>query len=274
MSLGPKLVLALALILPIHPLHAGILVNGSFEAATNAATLDYISLNPGSTNIPGWTTTNAELTWDGAANGLTPVLTAAQGYDFLDLSGVHDTFPYGAVFQTMTTTIGQQYQVSFELGSDKYYDSYYTGTFIAPVVAVALNGVVVFSATNNFPTLYNYWQTWSFDFTASATSTTLRLTGANTAAQIAYIGLDNVMVTGGPLMILLSPPTVASGHAQIPFTLTSGTPSTFELLQSAQVNGPWVTNSSAVLTTNVPGVTYTFTAPTAGADGFYRVQSP
>jgi len=273
MSLGSKLVLALALILPIHPLHAGILVNGSFEAATNAAFLVYTSLNPGSTNIPGWTTTNAELTWDGGANGFSPVLTAAQGYDFLDLTGVHDAFPYGAVFQTMTTTIGQQYQVSFELGSDKYYDSYYSGTFTAPVVAVSLNGAVVFTAVNDFPTLYNYWQTWSFDFTASAINTTLMFTGANTT-RIAYIGLDNVMVTYGPLVIVLRTPTVAGGRAQIPFTLTSGTASTFELLQSAQVNGPWVTNSSAVLTTNVPGVTYTFTAPTAGADGFYRVQSP
>jgi hypothetical protein len=273
MSIRPKLLLALALTLQIHRMHAGILANGSFEAATNAATLGYTSLNPGSTNIPGWTTTNAELTWDGGANGLTPVLTAAQGYDFLDLSGLHDAFPYGAVFQTMTTTIGQQYQVSFELGSDKYYDSYYSGTFTAPAVAVSLNGVVTFSATNNFPSLTNYWQTWSFDFTASATSTTLRFTGANTA-QIAYIGLDNVIVTGGPLVIVLSPPSVAGGQAQIPFTLTSGTASTFELLQSSQVNGPWVTNSSAVLATNVPGVTYTFTATKAGADEFYRVQSP
>jgi hypothetical protein len=273
MSIRPKLVLALALMLPIHPLHAGILVNGSFEAATNAATLDYISLSPGSTNIPGWTTTNAELTWDGGANGLTPVLTAAQGYDFLDLSGLHDAFPYGAVFQTMSTTIGQQYQVSFELGSDKYYDSYYSGTFTAPAVAVSLNGAVVFSAVNDFPTLYNYWQTWSFTFTASATNTTLMFTGANTT-QIAYIGLDNVIVSSGPLVIVLSTPAVAGGQAQIPFTLTSGTASAFELLQSVQVNGPWVTNSSAVLATNVPGVTYTFTVPTAGADGFYRVLSP
>jgi len=273
MFLRPKFVLALALMWLIQPLHAGILMNGSFEAATNAATLDYISLSPGSTNIPAWTTTNAELTWDGGALSISPRLTAAQGYDFLDLTGTHDAPPYGAVFQTMTTLIGQQYQVSFELGSDKYWDAYYGGTFTAPVVAVSLNGVVVFSATNNFPALTNYWQTWSFNFTAGATSTTLRFTGSN-ATPVAYIGLDNVMVTGSPLVIVLSAPAIASGQAQIPFTLTSGTASTFELLQSSLVNGPWVTNSNAALTTNVPGVTYTFTAPTAGADEFYRVQSP
>jgi hypothetical protein len=202
--------LFITLALRINHVHAGLLVNGSFEAATNAAMLDYISLSSGSTNIPGWITTNAELTWDGPLLGtsLSPTLTAAQGSDFLDLTGTHDTPPYGAVFQTMTTTIGQQYQVSFELGSDTYWDTYYGGgTFTTPVVAVSLNGVVAFSATNNFPNLSNYWQTWSFYFTATATNTTLMFTGANTSS-VAYIGLDNVSVTGrGPsLVIVLTEP--------------------------------------------------------------------
>ena len=269
-----KLLLALALTLWLQQVHADLLVNGSFEATTNAASLGYLSLSPGSTNIPGWTTTNAELTWDGPLLGISPVLTAAQVSDFLDLSGSHDTPPYGAVFQTITTTIGQQYEVSFDLGSDKYWDTYYSGTFTAPVVVVSLNGDVAFSATNDFPGLSNYWQTWSFSFSASATRTTLMFTGAN-SDRIAYIGLDNVIVTSGSSpVIVMSVPTVTTGQAQLPFTLRSGAASTFELLQSAQVNGPWVTNSSAVLVTNVPGVSYIFTVPTAGAVEFYRVQSP
>jgi hypothetical protein len=206
--------------------------------------------------------------------GISPTLTAAQGSDFLDLTGSYDSPPYGAVFQTITTSIGQQYQVSFELGSDAYWDAYYGGgTFTAPVVAVSLNGVVAFSATNNFPDLSNYWQTWSFYFTATATNTTLMFTGAN-SSRIAYIGLDNVIVTAALPVIVLSSPTIASGQAHLPFTLTSGTASTFELLQSGQVNGPWTTNSSAVLVTNNPGVSYTFTVVTAGPHEFYRVQSP
>src|SRR5580700_9137281 len=141
--MNSRLVLALALMLLILPMHAALLVNGSFEEATNGATLGYDQLFPGATNIPGWTTTNAELTWDGPQIGLTPPLSAAQGSDFLDLTGTHDASPYGAVFQTLATTIGQPYQVSFELGSDKYYDSYYSGgvLFTAPAVTVSLNGV-------------------------------------------------------------------------------------------------------------------------------------
>jgi hypothetical protein len=260
----------------INQAQAGLLINGGFEAATNATTLSYISLNPGSTNIPGWTTANAELTWDGPLVGISPPLTAAQGSDFLDLTGLHDAPPYGAVFQTITTSVGQQYQVSFDLGSDKYYDSQYTGTFSAPVVSVSLNGVVAFSAANNFPTLTNYWQNYSFNFTATAASTTLKFTGI-TASRVAYIGLDNVSVTGPPaVVIVLSAPAVMNGHAQIPFTLpnTNGGMLTYELLQTPQLNGQWLTNHGAVLATNIPGYSYTFTVPTAGTDEFYRVQSP
>jgi hypothetical protein len=274
--MNSRLVLALALVLRIHQMHAGLIVNGSFEEATNGATLGYDSLSPGSTNIPGWTTTNAELTWDGPALGVSPPLSAAQGNDFLDLTGLHDTPPYGAVFQTITTVVGLQYQVSFEVGSDKYYDSYYTsGTFVAPSVAVSLNGSVAFTAVNDFPTATNYWQTWVFSFTASATKTILMFTGT-TASRVAYIGLDNVVVTGGPLVIVLSSPSLALGQARIPFTLpnSNGTAYTYELLQSAKVNGPWATNHSAVLMTNVPNFSYAFTVPAIGADEFYRVQSP
>ena len=274
-AMKSKLLFVLALTLRIHQTQAGPLVNGGFEAATNAATLNYQSLSPGATNIPGWTTTNAEITWDGPLIGLNPPLTSAQGSDFLDLTGTHDSAPYGAVVQTMGTAPSQLYQVSFEVGSDKYYDSYYTGTFSAPVVTVSLNGVAVFSATNDFPTLSNYWRTWNFGFIASATNTTLKFTGA-TSNRVAFIGLDNVIVTsGGPqTLIVLSTPAIANGQAQIPFTVTNGASSTFELLQSAQINGPWVTNSSAALVTNTLGFSYTFKVATAGSDEFYIVQSP
>jgi hypothetical protein len=276
--MNSRLLLALALMLQTQAIRAALLVNGSFEEATNGAALAYDSLSPGSTNIPGWTTPNAELTWDGPALGITPPLTAAQGNDFLDLTGLHDAPPYGAVFQTLTTVVGQQYEVSFEVGSDKYYDGYYTsGVFVAPLVAASFNGSVVFTAVNNFPNYTNYWQTWNFSFSASATSTRLMFTGI-TSNRVAYIGLDNVIVTEGglPLVIVLSSPSLTPGQARIPFTLTNtnGAAYTYELLQSAKVNGPWATNHSAVLMTNVPNLSYAFTVPVSGADEFYRVQSP
>jgi hypothetical protein len=265
MKIKSALVLS-ALILRLNDVHAGLLVNGSFEA-TNGTTLSYVSLSPGATNIPGWTTTNAELTWDGPEIGLTPPLTAAQGSDFLDLSGTHDASPYGAVFQTLATTIGQPYQVSFELGSDTYYDSYYSGgvMFTAPAVMVSLNGVAAFFATNNFPTLSNYWRAWSFEFTASATSTKLMFTGLS-AARVAYIGLDNVTVTavGPTLDIALTAPN----SVLVSWLNTAGyTLQTNNNLTTSN----WVGYTGAI--TNVTGTNLVTISPPKG-NLFFRLSNP
>jgi hypothetical protein len=261
------LCLFLVLALRLTDARAGLVVNGSFEEATNAATLTYVSLSPGATNIPGWTTTNAELTWDGPQIGLTPPLSAAQGSDFLDLTGTHDASPYGAVFQTLATTIGQPYQVSFELGSDKYYDSYYSGgvLFTAPAVTVSLNGAAAFSATNNFPTLSNYWHTWSFEFTASASNTRLMFTGASTA-RLAYIGLDNVMVTAvGPTLVIA---LTAPDSVLVSWLDTAG----YTLQTNNNLNtSNWVGYTGAI--TNVTGTNRVTITPPEG-NLFFRLSNP
>jgi hypothetical protein len=265
-KIKPALLLAV-LALRLSDARAGLVVNGSFEEATNAATLAYISLSPGATNIPGWTTTNAELTWDGPEIGLTPPLTAAQGGDFLDLTGTHDASPYGAVFQTLATTIGQPYQVSFELGSDKYYDSYYSGgvLFTAPAVTVSLNDVAAFSATNNFPTLSNYWHTWSFEFTASASNTKLMFTGVSTV-RLAYIGLDNVTVTavGPTLMIALTAPD----SVLVSWLNTAGY--TLQTNNSLSTTN-WGGYTGAI--TNITGTNRVTISPAKG-DLFFRLSNP
>jgi hypothetical protein len=52
---------------------------------------------------------------------------------------------------------------------------------------------------------------------------------------------------------------------RIDFSPTLLPTATFQLLKSGQPNGPWVPDSSAVLTTNVPGSSYRFPPPTGGA---------
>jgi hypothetical protein len=80
--------------------------------------------------------------------------------------------------------------------------------------------------------------------------------------------------TNVPAVIVMSQPVVASGQVQLPFTIASGFSSTFKLLQADQANGPWTTNASATLTTNVPGSSYRFTATVGPAARFYRVKVP
>jgi hypothetical protein len=80
--------------------------------------------------------------------------------------------------------------------------------------------------------------------------------------------------TGAPPVMVLSRPVVAGGQVQLDFAVTSGASATFKLLQADQVSGPWTTNGSATLTTNVPGSSYRFTTTVGPAVRFYRVQAP
>jgi hypothetical protein len=68
--------------------------------------------------------------------------------------------------------------------------------------------------------------------------------------------------------------TMANGQTQIRFSAPAGSVSAFKLLNAGQPNGPWTTNTSAVLTTNAPSGAYSFTTPlNPGSAQFYRVQS-
>jgi hypothetical protein len=178
--------------------------NGSFELGNFSGTPNPYaeSLPVGSTVITGWTTVNAEISWD-----LAPIqvqgsdyLTAPNGNYFLDLTGYHDAAPYGGVSQTISTVVGQNYNVSFEIGSDYYYNYDYPGYVLDPGVAVSINGAPVFSAYTPLNVLNqpDLWTSESFTFTAASTSSTISLVGISPADNSPYIGLDNVAVEAVP----------------------------------------------------------------------------
>ncbi len=73
--------------------------------------------------------------------------------------------------------------------------------------------------------------------------------------------------------ITLNAPVITNGQVRIDFTV-SGAATTFKLLQADSLVSPWTTNTSALLTTNVPGSSYRFTTPIGPAMRFYRVRSP
>jgi sugar lactone lactonase YvrE len=87
---------------------------------------------------------------------------------------------------------------------------------------------------------------------------------------------NNTLLMGfSPPYIVLDPPTLGNGQVQIGFSLLSGVAVSFNLLNASQPDGPWSTNIAAVLTTNAPGASYTFTTPLPQGSGqFYRVQRP
>jgi sugar lactone lactonase YvrE len=66
---------------------------------------------------------------------------------------------------------------------------------------------------------------------------------------------------------------ITNNQAQFNLTVITGFPTNLTVLQADQATGPWITNASAVLITNISGVSYNITAPFAtNSSGFYRMQ--
>src|SRR5262245_30834146 len=164
--------------------------NGSFEVGTNPGAA-FITLASGSTAITGWTV-------NGAPNNTTNVdyigglWVAADGLRSVDLNG--NNGPAG-LLQTFDTVIGTTYEVRFALAGNP--DGPPTSNDLASQIA----GFLVHSFTFNEPpgtsrTNMN-WQYFSYQFTASSTSSQLSFF-STTQSQFFGPVIDDVTVTAVP----------------------------------------------------------------------------
>lgn len=187
-------ILTVALAGVAAPSFASVIFNGSFESGNfvpTAPTSDNtMVLNVGAANMTGWTVVSNSLAWIGPSNPFG--LSASDGSYFLDLSGYHDNAPYAGVAQTsISTTSGDHYQLSLDLGSSITYDT-------GPVSILVSAGSASTTFTSTLSVL-NGWETFTFDFIATSANTTLLLTGDVAGNQNQeYIGLDNVSVVPIP----------------------------------------------------------------------------
>lgn len=200
---------------------ANLVVNGSFESfvCPNSFVPDgsgVMSLLPGSTAIPGWTTTAAELVWGMNVNAFGP--RTHYGSLFLDLTGYHDAPPYGGITQTLATTPNQSYRLSFSIGSHEG-TSNYRGPMTVAVTAGSVSNSFTFTGIG----FVNQWGTFTMDFTAESAATPLTFTGTESIGG-AYLGLDNVSVMAetAPETIRIARVTLVGGDLQITVASTVG----------------------------------------------------
>jgi sugar lactone lactonase YvrE len=74
-----------------------------------------------------------------------------------------------------------------------------------------------------------------------------------------------------PPAVVLNAPVLSEDQIRLDFTLASGAADSFTLLQSGLPYGPWAV-APAVLTTNVPGVSFSFTTPQSHTPAkYYRL---
>lgn len=201
-----------------------LVTNGSFERvpcpesyrllADSSAGL--VSLQPGSTSLPGWTVTTAALGWVFNFQLFGP--GTPYGEFFLDLTGIHESQPYGGITQTLATVPGEHYRVSFSLGA--YESSLWRGPMSVGVTAGAVSNSFTFTPTGEG----SQWGAFTMDFTATTTATPLTFTGlASGGGQ--YLGLDNVSVesvVSGDLALQIMAPVGPGGQLQLNFVSVPG----------------------------------------------------
>jgi len=170
-----KLVAALGLACLAAPASANLLLNGSFEDVFNS----------------DWTITGN----GGRSNGAGLIFTASDGAWGCNFNG-GDREPNAVLFQTFATTVGNEYDLSFDFGK------WYSGGGLAALQVEVLSGAttvldqLVVDETGAVGS--DIWSSFQFHFVATDATTTLRFTDRSTATDGFDGFLDNVIVVPAP----------------------------------------------------------------------------
>lgn len=182
---GPRLIPRLLLVLPTYlVLLAGtgsagaeLLVNGSFEAPI-VPVGSFTNFPGGSTAISGWTVVGVDSAIVNGSFTQSGILFRAQaGNQYIDLAGVTSNSQTSGVTQTVATTIGQAYQLRFQVGSAQG-----GGFFFPSTIDVSLNDGPRVSHTNPAtPANALDWKPFVLSFVA--TTPTTKITFLNGGAS-------------------------------------------------------------------------------------------
>jgi len=173
-----------------------LVANASFEDyALPAGTTTDVSAATAGIYLPSWSIVGPENVQLVTSTYASPPynLSASDGVQWVDLTGMSEGLGKG-VSNSITTIAGQQYSLSFDVGTLTDRN--------AATVAVSINGGAAQNFTNlNVNTDYSMnWAQESMTFTAASDSTSLSFTGAANPYQTntTLIGLDKVSVTAVP----------------------------------------------------------------------------
>jgi hypothetical protein len=179
---------------------ANLILDGSFETPAVGAG-SYVDYGPGA--MGPWTVVGNDVllintTYTEPSNGIL-AFNAEDGNQSLDLTGAGNTSPNDGVEQTIATTPGTQYVVSFWVGAALSNNG--SGYYSDPATDLLIDGGPAQSFTVK-PTDSGYvtWQEFASTFTASGPTTTIEFQNG-TVPITALAGLDNVSVNAVPLPV-------------------------------------------------------------------------
>ena len=187
--------LAILLVFGAIGARAGLITNGSFE--TPVVPVGFFTNYPsGSALLTGWTvvgtggTEVSIVSGSFAQGGIS--FPAEDGTQWLDLTGDGtDSFTEG-VEQTVSTTIGDLYTLSFYVGN---VDNPAAGFGTTSTVDLYINGGFVGAFTNFIPnSTTQTWEQFTTSGVATAASTTIEFLNGDPGADNTN-GLDNIVLT-------------------------------------------------------------------------------
>jgi hypothetical protein len=179
---------AVLTLLTATPSRADLIVNGSFETpvAPPGGFTDFSAANQG---LTGWTVLGYDVSILGKnfqQNGIT--FQAEDGNQSMDLTGVSSNSASDGVSQSVATVVGQQYALSFYVGSATDHN-----IFFASTVDLSINGGARVSYSNpTAPTNMLNWELFTVDITATSTSTSLAFYDGDNNTNNQNSSLDNV----------------------------------------------------------------------------------
>ncbi len=175
-----------------------LLVNGGFDG-DNVPTGGYVVYNAGDTiGGGGWTVLgaggNSSLNAHTAYVEPGVAFVSQAGANALDLTGAGNTGPLDGIIQTVATTVGQAYLLSFYVGNADG-----NGNYLLPSsLTLSIGGGTPVTYTNSDITAGTInWKYFSTSFVASSSSTSIQFNNA-TAIGDNYAGLDTVVLSAVP----------------------------------------------------------------------------
>ena len=185
---------ALSILAAASSVNAATIVNGGFESSTlspaeaaQMASQGFATLTAGNNDLTGWSIGGAGIDYIGS------YWVPAGGTHSIDLNALSA----GSIFQTISTVVGQAYEVSFDLAGNP--DG-------APKVKLAIAdasgqpGAAYFFDTTGKTKTNMGWTPFTYDFTAQSTSTTLTFSNSNQSGFKTPFGaaLDNISISAVP----------------------------------------------------------------------------
>lgn len=168
---------------------ADLILNGSFEDPSIAA--QFATFNGGSTSIAGWTVVGSDvaiLKSTFAQSGIT--FNSQHGAQWLDLSGFSSNSTSNGVSQDVATTVGQDYLLSFYVGS-----AFDNAFFFPATIDLSINDGARTSYSNpTAPTDHVDWKQFSVQFTATSSTTNLKFYNGSAVNNYSS-GLDSVSMS-------------------------------------------------------------------------------